>query len=148
MKAKGFAGAIAICALSLCAMFHGLAAAEDTPILQINIQADKPQYSKNETAKLTITVENTSDWIACDVNIANMLPNGLVYAPQQKQTAFSHAEIPPRSSVQHEIYVKVVDSSGLPQTGDGWPYMPFVLLAAVSGLIGITALSRERRASV
>lgn len=124
------------------------ASAENSPVLKIDIQSDKTAYRINEIAKLTITIENTSEQAAIDVDISNILPNGLVYAPQQKQSSFTHAEIPPHTSVQHEVYVKVVDSSGLPRTGDGWPRMPFVLLLAVSGLIGIAALSKKRQASI
>lgn len=124
-----------------------LAIAEDNPILKINIQADKTEYKKNEIAKLTITVENTSDIIAADVNIANILPNGLVYAPQQKQASFTHAEILPHTSVQHEVYVQVVDVQ-LPQTGDKSPNMFATLGIIMMSVVAFVVLRKKTQASL
>lgn len=121
--------------------------AEDSPALKIGIQADKPEYKKDEIAKLTITVENTSDVIAADVNIANILPNDLVYAPQQKQSTFTHAEILPHTSVQHEVYVQVVDVQ-LPQTGDRSPNMMLALGIVMASVAALAALRKKTQASL
>lgn len=116
--------------------------AEESPILKIDIQSDKQEYKKDEIAKLTITVENTSDKIAEDVSIANLLPNGLVYAPQQKETTFEHETIQPHSSVEHEVYVKMVDIQ-VPQTGDESPNM-LILALGVLLILGLIAVMRKQ----
>lgn len=132
-----------LCGLAILLLFCGVGIAEtEEPILRVSIQADKQEYGINETAKLTITVENTSDIIAADVNIANILPDGLVYAPQQKDETFTHAEIQPHTSVQHELYVRVVDVK-LPQTGDQSPDMLILVCLALAGMAALAMISRR-----
>lgn len=133
---------MAFCLAFLLLFSGAFAAAEESPILTIDIQSDRQEYKKDDIAKLTITVENTSDKIAEDVSIANLLPNGLVYAPQQKETTFEHETIQPHSSVQHEVYVKMVDIQ-VPQTGDESPSM-FILAAGSLLILALIAVMRKQ----
>ncbi len=113
--------------------------AEDSPALSIDLQSDRQEYKKGDTAKVTITVTNHSDKVATNVSIANLLPDGLVYAPQQKQTTFEHESLAPHQSVKHEVLVQLVDVK-LPQTGDSSPSVLFlagITLACVVILFGV-----------
>lgn len=140
MKRIIYRGILCCCAMLL---FFSMGIAETKePILQISIQADKEMYEINEIAKLTITVENTSDIIAADVNIANILPQGLNYAPEQKKETFHHAEIQPHTSVQHEVYVQLVDVK-LPRTGDEMPNILFLAGIALAGIAALVIMLRR-----
>lgn len=125
--------------LALCPISVPCAKAEASPALSIDLQSDRQEYKKGDTAKVTITVTNHSEKIATDVSIANLLPDGLVYAPQQKQTTFEHESLAPHQSVKHEVLVQLVDVK-LPQTGDSSPsvfLLASVALACVAVLLGI-----------
>lgn len=132
---KGMGVFLLMLALTLTAV---TAYAQEAAGLNVTIQADKPEYRKGDVAKLVITVENTTDHIAADVVIENLLPNGLVYAQKGNQGQFRHAEIAPHTSVQHEVLVKVVDTA-MPQTGDATPNIMLFLMCALvcAVLIGL-----------
>ncbi|MDO5300458.1 MAG: LPXTG cell wall anchor domain-containing protein [Clostridia bacterium] len=142
MKRKFFKG-MACLMIAWLILMTSTVLAEDVDILRVSIQADKAQYRETDTAKLTITVENTSDHVATDVSIANLLPNGLQYAPQQRDTTFRHTSIAPHSSVQHEVYVQLVNTK-LPQTGDRFWSMPVYAAITVICAALIVVLRKKK----
>lgn len=135
---------IILCCMALLMLCGAGIAEKGEPTLKVSIQADKQEYKADETAKLTITVENTSDRMAAHVNIENILPNGLIYAQQQTTGVFTHAEIQPHTSVQHEVYVRLVDVN-LPQTGDTSPDIRILLWLALVGMAALTMMIRRTK---
>lgn len=89
-----------------CVLAALLALPAGAHALSVRVEADKPRYEDGETARLTVTVTNESGRPATDVNIANLLPEGLRYAPEQGETAFRHEVIAPRESVRHTLLVQ------------------------------------------
>lgn len=138
-----FRGAFVLAVLVMLTAVTGLA--QNDTGLNVRIESDKTAYSKDEMAKLTITVENMTDCIAADVNIENLLPNGLVYADKANQGQYRHSEIAPHSSVTHEVYVKLVDTA-TPQTGDRSPDVCLLLACALACVL-LMSLLRVRSAA-
>lgn len=55
-------------------------AVPDTPQLKLDIVSNQSHFSENETAWLTLTIENASDTDCYDVDVRHLLPKGLDYA--------------------------------------------------------------------
>lgn len=139
---------ILVCLMLLigCHIFTLSAKADELPALSIELQCDQQEYKKDDIAKVTITVTNNSDRIAKDISITNLLPNGLVYAPQQKQTTFEQESLAPHQSVKHEVSVKLVDVN-LPQTGDSSPSVFLLAGAALACIAILFGIKKRLRAA-
>ncbi len=130
--------ATVVCAWIIIIAFPLSVNAQNGGMLEITMQSDKKTYEIDEKAKLTVTVENKGDTIATDVVITNILPNGLMYAPEQNATIFEHEAIQPHASVKHEIWVQKAEDD-LPQTGDTFKWAYVWCGIVIGGLILVGA---------
>lgn len=97
--------------------------------VRVTVMRDKVAYECGETARLTVITENLTDLPIRNVRIANLLPDGLQYAPQQEQTAYADELVRPHDSVTHVFLVRQV-ATDIPLTGDG-----FHLLGVLGGAL-------------
>ncbi len=120
-------------------LFYNQVSAET---LDISITPDKAAYAKNEIAYLTVHIANNTDKTAANVQIKNLLPEGLVYvSPSEAERMIS--SIGPGQEAMHIIRLRIPT---LPQTGDNaTPILWGVLMLAVLSLFAW--LMRHRSAS-
>lgn len=114
---------------SICLFFYGQAYSES---LDITITPDKPSYTGNEIAYLTIRIANSTEQVAYNIRIKNLLPDGLVYvAPAEAEKVIG--AIQPGQEAKHIIRLR---KPNLPQTGDrSTPALWGLLMLATAGLV-------------
>lgn len=114
----------------------------EKPGFYVTVKSDKKHYGPDETAKITITLRNTTGKRVENVRIEHLLPDGLLYAPEQDMSVFDPFTVEANTTVKRVVYVKVM-GAGLPQTGDESNLMIWLALAVVSA--AAVAVLRAKR---
>ena len=118
--------------LFLCSIylfFYGQAYSES---LDITVTPDKSSYTGSEIAYLTIRIANNTERAAFNIQIKNILPEGLVYvAPAEAEKVIG--AIQPGQEAKHVVRLR---KPNLPQTGDrSTPALWGLLMLATAGLV-------------